>query len=167
MPFEIYLSKNRLDIDNLHILKANMFIDYNSVCKHKVLTFNATISCFVLWASSEDGWVKVYTVARYLGFCRKCPLMHGYTNPFLQLGSVHHSWALLRAGGSHLFLHIADNPLGWGEAKKAYSFWATPTSARRFPPLGKRAILDPLTRRSQTPGLLQCKKFIWLVPDLL
>lgn len=34
MPSEIYLSKNRLDIDSLRLLKANVFIDYNPVCKH-------------------------------------------------------------------------------------------------------------------------------------
>lgn len=91
------------------------------------------------WMSRSAHSGKVFVVLW------KVSTAHGHTNPFLQLGSVHHPWALLRAGVNHLFLHFPDNPLGWGEAKKVYSFWATPTSAWRFPPLGRRAILDPLT----------------------
>lgn len=92
-------------------------------------------------------------------FVESAQWMEGYINPSLEPSSGHHSWALLRAGVSHLFLHIPDNRFGWGEAKNVYSFWAPPTSAQRFPPLGRRADLDLLTRRNQALGLLQCRKF--------
>ena len=90
-------------------------------------------------------------------FVESAHWMEGYSNPSLQPSSVHHSWLLLRADVSHLFWHIPDNQLRWGEAKNAYSFWATPTHAQRFSPLGRSAVLDLLTRRNQAPGLLQCK----------
>lgn len=92
-------------------------------------------------------------------FMENAHWMEGYANPTLQPSLVHHSWALLRDGISHLFLHIPVNHLGWEEAKNVCSFWATPTSSGRFLPLGRSAVLDLLTRRNQALALLQCKKF--------